>query len=629
MNKLSLSSVVVAANLVLVGCDDSSTSKSPETPVSQARTVTVDATMANITEMNAMSNTCLKDIELPEDKVVSVQEFDNNVCAVKDLDGNVHFVRTNNYSLVVTDMYGTSTYDINDIVVDGMQEVEVFGEATFKIEPKVVKGEYNQFYSYYLVEGEEVLGADKTHVVIHVDNKDYSYVTFTVADREDIDFYHSTITETREEPKNFGATYSGEIEGSIGSEYGTHAYRYIDKDADVSITAFNGTSVLSTIEFEPMRHFNLGELKIDPKSGEIIITPPDFGEPIEIIPSPVAPVIKPSQVDNAELVFFDGNGFGVFSTVANKKGLAEPWLYPEVQFEDGLKSLKHFEFSYELEGHESFDTFMNIYLLDEAGTLVRAIYYPNGDVTVDDGASVMDKATFIENYGSYKLAARMDGVRFKTNFIVRVADDNADAGLQFTVKDFTVKELSPVVVSEQLVGGTILDSIDDTNHSVDIELTGNRQSSIDNPLWVYTDTKFPAKEGDAPTLGQVSVGVDVKVSDTFSDKAASDAYINIYLDGWNATETFALYVSGQLKGQVIQRAHREGEGQEVYSSYDSFQAAYFDTKVKGLVEGTKLNTNFILRFGDNDNGKGEDGNLLGEVVAINSFDITIELPIAE
>ncbi|MFA0231996.1 hypothetical protein AB4491_23885, partial [Vibrio sp. 10N.261.45.A7] len=111
--------------------------------------------------------------------------------------------------------------------------------------------------------------------------------------------------------------------------------------------------------------------------------------------------------------------------------------------------------------------------------------------------------------------------------------------------------------------------------------------------------------------------------------AASDAYISIYLDGWNATETFSLYVSGQLKGQVVQRTHREDEGQEVYSSYDSFQAAYFDTKVKGLAEGTKLNTNFILRFGDNDNGNGEDGNLLGEVVAINSFDITIEWPIAE
>ncbi|MEZ8625711.1 hypothetical protein AB6D75_07935 [Vibrio splendidus] len=626
MRKTILSSLV-AANLALVGCDDSSTSTSPESPVSQARTVTVDATMANITEVNALSNTCLKDIQLPESKVVSVQDFDNNVCAVQDIDGNVHYVRTNGYNLLVTDMYGTSTYDINDIVVDGVQDVEVFGEATFKITPKVVEGEYNQFYSYYLVEGEEEVTADEMHVEIKVDNKDYSYVTFTVADREDIDFYHSTITESREESKNFGATRAGDYEGSEGSDYGTYAYRYIKKDADILITAFNGASTTGTIDFEPLKHYDLGELRIEPKSGDIIITPPDFGEPIEIIPTPVTPVIKPSQVDSAELVFFDGNGFGVFSTVANKKGLAEPWLYPEVQFEDGLKSLKQFEFSYELEGHESFDTFMNIYLLDEAGTLVRAIYYPNGDVTVDDGTPIMDKATFIENYGSYKLAARIDGVRFKTNFIVRVADDNTAAGLQFTVKDFTVKELSSVVVSEQLVGGTILDSIDDSNHSVDIELTGNRQSSVDNPLWVYTDTKFPAKEGDAPTLGQVSVDVDVEVSDTFSDKAASDAYISIYLDGWNSTETFALYVSGQLKGQVVQRAHREGEGQEVYLSYDSFQAAYFDTKVKGLAEGTKLNTNFILRFGDN--GKGEDGNLLGEVVAINSLDITIELPIEE
>ena len=624
MKKTILSSLV-AANLALVGCDDSSTSESPEL---QARTVSVDATMANISEVNALSNTCLKDIQLPDSRIVNAPGFDNNVCAVQDIDGNVHYVRTSSYNLLVTDIYGTKTYGINDIVLDGVLDVEVFGDATFKITPKNVEDEYNQFYSYYLVEGEEEVAADEMYVEIKVDNKDYSYVTFTVADREDIDFYHSTITESREESKNFGATGSVEQGDSEGVIYGTHAYRYIAKDADILITAFNGASTTGAIDFEPLKHYDLGELRIDPKSGDIIITPPDFGEPIEIIPSPVTPVIKPSQVDNAELVFFDGNGFGVFSTVANKKGLAEPWLYPEVQFEDGLKSLKQFEFSYELEGHESFDTFMNIYLLDEAGTLVRAIYYPNGDVTVDDGAP-MDKATFIENYGSYKLAARMDGVRFKTNFIVRVADDNADAGLQFTVKDFTVKELSPVVVSEQLVGGAILDSIDDTNHSVDIEFTGNRQSSVDNPLWVYTDTKFPAKEGDAPNLGQVSVDVDVEVSDTFSDKAASDAYISIYLDGWNPTETFSLYVSGQLKGQVVQRAHREGEGQEVYSSYDSFQAAYFDTKVKGLAEGTKLNTNFILRFGDNDNGKGEDGNLLGEVVAINSFDITIELPIAE
>ncbi|MEZ8859461.1 hypothetical protein [Vibrio sp. 10N.247.311.51] len=625
MKKTVLSSLVLAS-LVLVGCDDSSTS---ESPALQGRTVSVNTTLANISEMNALSNTCLKDVQLPNSKTVKTPEFESNVCAIQDIDGNVHYVRTSSYKLSVTDMYGTKDYDINDIVLDGMQDVEVFGDATFKITPKHVDGEYNQFYSYYLVEGEEDVPGNEMHVEIKVDNKNFSYVTFTVTDREDIDFYHSTITESREESKNFGATGSAYEDDYKEVVYETHAYRYITKDADVLLTANNGASTIASIDFEPIKHYDFGELKIDPKSGVIIITPPDFGDPIEIIPTPVTPVIKPSQVDNAELVFFDGNGFGVFSTVANKKGLAEPWLYPEVQFEDGLKSLKQFEFSYELEGHESFDTFMNIYLLDEAGALVRAIYYPNGDVTVDDGTPIMDKATFIENYGSYKLAARMDGVRFKTNFIVRVADDNADAGLQFTVKDFTVKELLPVVVSEQLVGGTILDSIDDTNHSVDIELTGNRQSSIDNPLWVYTDTKFPAKEGDAPTLDQVSVGVDVKVSDTFSDKAASDAYINIYLDGWKATETFALYVSGPRKGEVVQRTHREGEEQEVYLSYDSFQAAYFDTKVKGLAEGTKLNTNFILRFGDNDNGKGEDGNLLGEVVAINSFDITIELPIAE
>ncbi|MFA0084542.1 hypothetical protein [Vibrio sp. 10N.261.51.F12] len=620
MKKTVLSSLVLAS-LVLVGCDDSSTS---ESPALQGRTVSVNATLANISEMNALSNTCLKDVQLPKSKTVKTPEFESNVCAIQDIDGNVHYVRTSSYKLSVTDTYGTKDYDINDIVLDGMQDVEVFGDATFKITPQHVDGEYNQFYSYYLVEGEEDVPGNEMYVEIKVENKNFSYVTFTVTDREDIDFYHSTITESREEPKNFGATGSAYEDDYKEVVYDTHAYRYITRDAEVLVTANNGASTIASIDFEPLKHYDFGELKIDPKSGVIIITPPDFGDPIEIIPTPVTPVIKPSQVDNAELVSFDQNGFGVFSTVANNRGLAEPWLYPEVQFEDGQKSLKQFEFSYELEGHNSFSTFMNIYLLDEAGTLVRAIYYPNGDVTVDDGAAPMDKTTFIETYGSYKLAARMDGTRFKTNFIVRVADDNTEADLQFKVKDFTVKELSPVVVSEQLVGGTILDSIDDTNNTVDIELTGNPQSSTDNPLWVYSTTKFPAKEGDAPTLSQVSVDVDVEVSDTFSNKAASDAYINIYLDRWNETETFALYVSGPRKGQVVQRTHREDEEKEEYSSYNAFQATYPDTKVKGLTEGLKLNTNFILRFGDNDNGKGEQGDLLGEVVSINSFDITID-----
>lgn len=622
MNKTVLSSLVVAT-MALVGCNDTATT---ESPVLQGRMVSVNTVLANVSELNALTNTCLRDVQLPE-PTKELPEFENNVCAIEDLDGNVHFVRTSDYDLTVTDIYGTKTYPITDII-DGMQEVEVFGEATFKVTPQRVEDEDNQFYSYYLVEGEQDLPQDERHVEIKVDNTEFSYVTFTVAEREDLDFYHTTITEAREEPKNFGATRT-HVEGDVNI-YETHAYRYIKKDSDVLITAYNGSSYVETIDFEPVTHYDFGELKIDPKSGDIIITPPDFGEPIEIIPTPVAPVIKPSQVDNAELVRFDENGYGIFSTIANKRGEAEPWLYPEVKFENGLKSLKTFDFSYQIEESNGFATFMNIYLLDN-DVLVRAVYYPSKEETVEeypngyvrvDGGEVISKEKFIEHYGDYKLAARTDGIRFNTNFILRVADDNTEEGLEFTVKDFTVKQLPASITQEQLVGGTILDSnIDDTT-SVDVEIDGNKQSSTHNPLWIYTNTKFPAKETDAPMLSQISVDVDVKVSDTFANKAASDSYINIYLDGWNATETFSLYVSGDNKGQVIQRTHRNGESQEVYADYKAFQAAYADTKVRGVTEGLKLNTNFMLRFGDNDNGPyGDD--LTGEKVTIHKFEVTI------
>ncbi|MGR5095594.1 hypothetical protein ACPV5O_03485 [Vibrio maritimus] len=622
MNKTVLSSLVVAT-MALVGCNDTSTT---ESPVLQGRMVSVNTVLANVSEMNALTNTCLRDVQLPE-PTNKLPEFENNVCAIEDLDGNVHFVRTSDYDLTVTDIYGPKTYPITDII-DGMQEVEVFGEATFKVSPQRLEGEDNQFYSYYLVEGEQDLPQDERHVEIKVDNTEFSYVTFTVAEREDLDFYHTTITEAREEPKNFGATRT-HVEGDVNI-YETHAYRYIKKDSEVLITAYNGSSYVETIDFEPVTHYDFGELKIDPKSGDIIITPPDFGEPIEIIPTPVAPVIKPSQVDNAELVRFDENGYGIFSTIANKRGEAEPWLYPELKFENGLKSLKTFDFSYQIEESNGFATFMNIYLLDD-DILVRAVYYPSNEKTIEeypngyvsvDGGEVISKERFIEHYGDYKLAARTDGIRFNTNFIVRVADDNTEEGLEFTVKDFTVKQLPASITQEQLVGGTILDSnIDDTT-SVDVEIDGNKQSSTHNPLWIYTNTKFPAKDTDAPTLSQISVDVDVEVSDNFANKAASDSYINIYLDGWSATETFALYVSGDNKGQVIQRTHRSGESQEVYANYEAFQSAYADTKVRGVTEGLKLNTNFMLRFGDNDNGPyGDD--LTGEKVTINKFEVTI------
>ncbi len=623
MKKTVLSSLVVAT-ITMVGCNDSSTA---ESPVLQGRMVSVSTELANVSEMNALTNTCLRDVQLPA-PTKELPEFENNVCAIEDLDGNVHFVRTSDYELTVTDIYGSKNYPIADIT-NGMHEVEVFGEATFRVTPQRVEGEDNQFYSYYLVEGEQDLSQDERHVAIKVDNTEFSYVTFTVAEREDLDFYHTTITEAREEPKNFGATRT-HVEGDVNI-YETHAYRYIKKDSEVLITAYNGASYVESIDFEPLKHYDFGELKIDPKSGDIIITPPDFGEPIEIVPTPVAPVIKPSQVDNAELVHFDANGYGIFSTIANKRGEAEPWLYPEVKFENGIKSLKTFEFNYQIEESNGFATFMNIYLLDD-DVLVRAVYYPSNEETIEDypdgyvrvdGGAIISKNDFLKLYGDYKLAARADGIRFNTNFIVRVADDNTVEGLKFTVKEFTVKQLPASVAQEQVIGGTIFDSNLDETTSVNIEIDGNKQSSKHNPLWIYTNTKFPVKEADAPMLSQISVDVDVEVSDTFASKAASDSYINIYLDGWNSTETFALYVSGDNKGQVIQRTHRVGEAQEVYSNYEAFQSAYADTKVRGVTEGLKLNTNFMLRFGDNDNGV-DGADLIGEQVTIHKFNVTVE-----
>jgi len=434
LNKLVLPILGATA---LIGCGSDSESTDPSV---QVRTVSVNTVLANISEVNALSQDCLMDF-VPE-KEITIPEL-MNVCALQDTNGNVHYVRTNDYELTVTDMFGTQTYTIDDIVYDASLSVDIFGEATFKITAKVDDSVGHQFYSYYLVEGETDISSNESEVTIEVDNKDYSYVTFSVADHDDIDFEHTTITELNSEAKNFGAT------GSEGGEQvdSAYAYRYINRNADIIFTISNGLTAEASIDdFQPGVHYDFGELAIDPSLGNIIIKDPDFGTPIDIspTPTPITPVISESQMDNAEFMRFNEHGHAKFKTTTNIKGKAEPWLYPDVKFEDGAKLLNQFNFSYAIDDNgNDFSTFMNIYLLNGDGESVRADYFADDNIKVE--GVKLSKEQFINQYGEYKLAARADGIKFKTNFIVRIADDNTKADLEFTVTEYTVEELQPTV----------------------------------------------------------------------------------------------------------------------------------------------------------------------------------------
>ncbi|WP_119967985.1 hypothetical protein [Shewanella japonica] len=601
--KKSVLALSVISALFLAGCSSDDDSSSPEPtpePSPEMRTIEVSTALKNVSEMNAMSSGCLPvNIPVPQDDV-ELPGIDHPVCKIDDSEGNPHFIRTNDYEITVTDQSGIKYTETIEDITNFEFEFDVIGDAEIHVDfIGTLEGSHDEAYSYYTVEtpllGKKV-GRDETEITVELDNESYSYVTFQ-ANNDDIVFEQTTITTSDE--YHFGI--SGQSENELESKL-IHAYRYIKQDADLFFTARNSVEAKAWIDFLPRKHYEFGELKIDPNSGDLIIKEPDFGTPIGITPVPANAAVLPNQVDGAENpVYNTETGAVTFTATLPKLGNeVEPWIYPNFEFTEGKYQLNQFDFSFDVTTNIETSMFMNVYLIDVDGETLNAVVYPTGEVnvmkkiegtytSVDEFEGEGALQTFMLQYGDYKLASRSDGTKRQTNFIIRVADDNTEE-FTFTVLDYTVETVDlypiepiPGVVSEENLSNLEIDSIDSDSGAVKAVV------KKDGNAYVF------AKTTGNTTLKEHSFDIDVT--------GFENGYMNIYLQttdaaGKKVNSRFDYHMSGEHKGKFIcSNTDKYPCPTEVFESYDSFEdlvTAYGDYKVRKYMNGLLIG-NFFLR----------------------------------
>ncbi|MEZ9234785.1 hypothetical protein [Shewanella sp. 10N.286.52.A9] len=600
--KKSVLALSVISALFLAGCNSDDDSSSPDPtpePSPEIRTIEVSTALKNVSEMNALSSECLpvgESVKLNGDVNVPVG-FEHPVCAIQDNKGNVHFVRTNDYQITVTDENGQKFQEEIGDITNFDFEFDVVGEANIAVNfVGELEGKYTDTYSYYTVEtpsNGQTVNRSETEVLVAVDNEAYSFVTFQ-SHNDDILFDETTITTTK--AFHFGLTAQ---ENRTKNEL--IAYRYIKQDADLVFTARNYDTAFSSIDFEPKKHFDFGLLQIDPNTGGIIINPPKFGEPIVIIPTPTDRVVEPEQVTGAELQSYDPVTGAATFIATPVRGAAEPWIYPDFKISSGEFTLEQFDFSFNVETSlEASAMYMNIYLLDTDGESLNAVIYPNGEVTVKQKENGKYKeiqkfegegatASFIATFGGYPLESRIDGVKLQTNFIVRVADDNTEE-FEFTIHDFTVEKIDlnpiepvPGVVNEENLSNLTVESIDGDSGAVKAVV------KKDDNAYVF------AKTTGNTTLKEHSFDIDVT--------GFESGWMNIYLQttdeaGKKVNSRFDYHMSGTYAGKFIcdnsESYSCPTGGFESYNSFEDLVTAYGDYKVRKYMNGLLIG-NFFLR----------------------------------
>ncbi|NKF50380.1 hypothetical protein G3R49_07300 [Shewanella sp. WXL01] len=606
--KKSLLTISVITALLTSGCS----SDEQSTPTEEIRTIEVSTNLKNVSNVNALSSNCLPvgDSLTTNDDVKIPVGFEHPVCAIKDNRGFVHYVRTNDYQITITDSQGTKfTESIADIT-NFQFEFDVVGEAVAEVHfIGELEGKYTDVYSYYTVETPskgQTIDRSETNVKIEVDNEQFSYVTFQ-SHNDDVIFQETTITTEKE--FHFGLTGQ-----QTNNSEEVVAYRYIKQDADVLFTARNYEMAYASIEFQPQKHFDFGVLEIDPNEGSIIITPPRFGNPIDITPTPIDKVINPDQVLGATIVNYEPTTGAATFEAQPKLGKAEPSVYPEIQFEPDTYILNQFDFNFDVETSISASTFMNIYLIDVDSKTLNAVVYPTGNVTIlkkDTNGDYLtfDKfegdgalQSFMIQYGEYTLASQTDSTKRQTNFILRVADDNKEA-FEFTINEFTIElvDLQPLepidaaITEKQLIGADIKEIDLWTGNTTIIGKHNARISAVPT-------LKFPK---GAISVKDVAINFDVTAPE--SELSSDVPYVNIYLENG---DTYDLFIGGINDGKVIKQSNlgtcdqNELDTKTCYNSFTEFQAEKGEQTLRNWAESGKLNTNFVLRVGDsNDNLK--------------------------
>lgn len=562
---------------------------------------------------------------------------------IEDIKGNIHFARVDGYKMTISDERESGEpvvfEDIEDITKFNETFV-LYGKATIEVEfTGELDGSATQFYSYYTVEtprGGQEVAFDEKDIQVIVDNQQFSLVTFdsSVVDEEkqgegyiDVDMYNTTISQVDQDHSyNFGVTAStnNHINGS-----GLHAYRYINNNAKVDVVMHTGESTSFDIaHFEPRKHYDFQTIKVDPNNGNIIITPPDFGEPIVIVPTPDNAVITPDQVVGAYPVSYDKqSGSPTYETIEQIKRdgsvTYDASIYPNFKFtKDSGLLLKDFIWVAEIETSKEYQSihgvpWFSIYLVNPEPTLKEP--YIRWDVKIDgsgifnpDGRQVSSIEEFISEYGEYELYSNSDNGRTNTNFIIRLGLDEAEK-FTYTVSKFEVytNGTVPAINDSQLFYADIF--------SIDLDgavvIKGKHEPSVGDLK--YNTIAVPSIKFDGTkTLDQYDVNshsISVDEVNVISDNGVEEIFVKIYLTAPDGTEVkYNWFLNGDetRKGRVVNHDYPS----DYFEDFDAFYLERSDYIVRNWWD-TLPKQNFIIQFGDT-NHDAEDS-----MWKINRFDV--------
>ncbi|QBF84489.1 hypothetical protein EXU30_18825 [Shewanella maritima] len=333
-NKLT---AMLVATFALTACnDDDSVTPTDELP----RTVTVSISSPFYKEVNLKSET---------------PQLDGSFIKVYDKRGYPHILRTDSYRLEVNDMVDGLGEDqviyIEDITDASGIQLDITGQAEITL---VYDGSLvSELQYYYTAFGFEEVNRSINDITIIADqDPDYTYVTVDVT--EDVDALNSFINSW-----HFGAMRNEDE--TVGYHFG-----YVRQDSEVVLTTSYGIEYQDFIDYEQQKGKHVRYSINRNEEGGIIITPPDFGKPLEPI-TPVEPVLSAEEVRFADIVAVNVDGSvqltpndasGRDESVSEKEAFA----FKSVSSEEIIKFQNvQIEFDF-IKDSELSSPFINIYL---------------------------------------------------------------------------------------------------------------------------------------------------------------------------------------------------------------------------------------------------------------------------
>ncbi|WP_234496606.1 hypothetical protein [Vibrio maritimus] len=315
MKKNILSTLIAATSLSLIGCNADDVSNNAELT---SRAVT--ANLSTPTSVDISSDEYCGDANIHEIchlqgkvvKIYSKGSFNDELFA--------HFLRVDGYSIFVEDKIDgigeNKTYTVAELIASngGTEDditklksftIDVIGDAKITL---VAPQQYSQkgiAYSYTAI-GEEYIDRSINDFELEaVNDPRYSFVTVTAT--EDVDARNTLLADE---------TMFGTFNKDKTKAY--HSAYVIQEDSVLTITTTTGESMYQNLSdyvdpetgladgYDPKiaKHWNFIVSKSE--NGGIIITPPDFADPIEI--SPKEPVLSSESLHFANIVSTDFNG---------------------------------------------------------------------------------------------------------------------------------------------------------------------------------------------------------------------------------------------------------------------------------------------------------------------------------